>query len=68
VLVVPTGPLGNQGVDLGLVLAAALPRGEARIVEQILAADRLEEPPPVLGIGVAGEQIDEVVGPPGAYG
>ena len=62
-LVCCAGPGGDDLVDLGRALAARLPGVVARVADQILAADHLQQPLPVLGIGAAGEDIDVVVRP-----
>ena len=63
VLVVPAGPLGDHGVDLGFMLLARFGIGQARIVQQFLASQHAQQPLPMLGIGAAGVDVDVVVGP-----
>src|SRR5579875_546964 len=55
------GPFGDHGVDLMAVLEALLRAVEARIADQILASDDLEEPLPVLGIGPGSVDVAVVV-------
>ena len=55
------GPGGDDLVDLGGALAARRTGVVARIADQILAADDLQQPRPMFGIGAAGEDIDIIV-------
>jgi hypothetical protein len=61
VLVVLDGPRRDQRIDLGLPVVAQRGRLVARVADQILAADDLEEALPMLGIGAAGVDVDVVV-------
>jgi hypothetical protein len=65
VLVAPLRPVGDHLVDLRFVPATRLGRRKARIVEQLLPANDSQQASPVLGIGVAGKQIDIIVGATG---
>src|SRR5579862_6227362 len=55
------GPLGDDLVDEPFVLVALFVGREARVGDQFLAADDLEEAGPVLRVGAAAEHIDVVV-------
>ena len=59
------GPGGDDLVDLGAALAARLLGVVARVADQILAADDLQQALPMLGIGAAAEDVDVVVRPAG---
>src|SRR5689334_8292712 len=55
------GPLGNDFVDEAFVGVAVFVGREARVADQLLAADHLEQAVPMLGIGAAAEDVDVVV-------
>src|SRR5262245_36082223 len=55
------GPLGNDFVDEAFVGVAVFVGREARVADQLLAADHLEQAIPMLGIGAAAEDVDVVV-------
>src|SRR5229473_2039397 len=61
-LVVLAGPFANDRVEFLLVGDAVVAGGEARILDQFLAADQLHQARPVLGVGPAGGQVDIVIG------
>src|SRR3546814_17093397 len=58
-LIALTRPLGNDGVDIDLVLVAALGSIEARIVDQFATPYRLKQLVPVLIPGPGG--IDKAI-------
>ena len=60
VLVAPLCPIGDHRVDLFDALAAGLRGLVARVADQILAAEKLEQPVPV--VLLAGKDIDPVIG------
>jgi hypothetical protein len=49
-------PRGDQLIDLGRALAARRSGFVARVADQVLALDRLQEAPPMIGIGAAGRR------------
>src|SRR5207245_1309762 len=55
-------PLGDDRVDLGLMLDPGGAGGVTRIVDQLLAREQLHQPGPVLGVGAARHDVDPVVG------
>ena len=59
------GPGGDDLVNFRLVLQAGVRRVIARIADQILAPDQLQEARPMLRIGAAGQQVDVIVGAAG---
>ena len=59
------GPGGDEIVDLGLTFDAGIGSVVARVADQILSPDQLQQARPMLGIGSAGQQIDIVVGAAG---
>src|SRR5205807_6663981 len=61
-LVVLAGPFADDRVEFLAVGDAVVAGGEARIVDQFLAADQLHQARPVLGVGPARGQVDIVVG------
>src|SRR5581483_241637 len=62
VLVVLDGPRRDDGVDLLLALGAVGGCLVALVADEVLAADHMQQPLPVLGVGAAGVDVDVVVG------
>ena len=58
-------PAGDDLVHLGLTLQSGVRGFVARVADQVLAPDQLQQTWPMLGIGAAGQQVDVIVGAAG---